>query len=99
MCGIAGWIDWENRLEDPVNQETLTAMIDTLKMRGPDDSGRYVCPNIAFGHRRLSVVDPANGAQPMIKRRNGHNYVITYNGELYNTNELRAELEGYGQHC
>lgn len=98
MCGIAGWIDWENRLEDPVNQKTLTAMIDTLKMRGPDDSGRYVCPNIAFGHRRLSVVDPANGAQPMIKRRNGHDFVITYNGELYNTSELRAELEGYGYH-
>lgn len=96
MCGITGWIDWENRLEEMENQHTLAAMIQTLKSRGPDDSGQYIRPNIAFGHRRLSVVDPKNGAQPMQKRRGDDSYIITYNGELYNTQELRQELETAG---
>lgn len=96
MCGITGWIDWENRLETPENKQTLAAMIETLALRGPDDSGAYICPSIAFGHRRLSVIDPKNGAQPMVKKWNGNTFVVTYNGELYNTAELRAELERQG---
>lgn len=96
MCGIAGWIDWSGRLETPENQNILTAMIDTLHFRGPDAQGRYVKEQVAFGHRRLSVIDPANGAQPMLKRRAGHEYAVTYNGELYNTSELRDELKAKG---
>lgn len=96
MCGIAGWIDWNGRLEAPENQNILTAMIDTLSLRGPDAQGRYVKEQVAFGHRRLSVIDPENGAQPMVRRRAGHEYAITYNGELYNTAELRDELKARG---
>lgn len=96
MCGITGWIDWDNRLEQPRNRQILAAMIATLESRGPDDSGQYVAPNIAFGHRRLSVMDPKHGAQPMIRRRGGRTYIITYNGELYNAPELRKELEILG---
>lgn len=98
MCGIAGWIDWDNRLMSEESQHVLSAMIDTLVLRGPDDSGRYVRANIAFGHRRLSVVDPTNGAQPMRRRYGDYDYVITYNGELYNTAELRYDLELRGYH-
>lgn len=96
MCGITGWIDWDGRLEEEKNRRILSAMIETLAPRGPDDSGSYVRANAALGHRRLSVVDPQNGAQPMVKKRGERAYVITYNGELYNTAELRSELMGRG---
>lgn len=96
MCGITGWIDWEGRLKSQENRRILEDMIETLSLRGPDDSGSYIQDKIAFGHRRLSVVDPANGAQPMVKKRGGKDYVITYNGELYNARELKSELEALG---
>lgn len=96
MCGITGWIDWDNDLEQ--ERAILDAMVATLAARGPDASGTYVKPAVALGHRRLSVVDLVNGAQPMIRRRGDWNYVITYNGELYNTPELRQELEARGYH-
>ena len=94
MCGITGWIDWDNDLEQ--ERPILDAMVATLAARGPDASGTYVKSSVALGHRRLSVVDLVNGAQPMIRQRGGWNYVITYNGELYNTPELRQELEARG---
>lgn len=94
MCGITGWIDWERNLE---NEGHIVAnMMETLAARGPDASGMYLSTHAAFGHRRLSVVDPENGAQPMIRDRGGRRYVITYNGELYNTPELRKSLEAQG---
>ncbi|CUH94595.1 Asparagine synthetase [glutamine-hydrolyzing] 3 [Propionispora sp. 2/2-37] len=96
MCGITGWVDWEQDLAR--ERDVLAAMTKTLAARGPDAAGMYIRNHVAFGHRRLSVVDPANGAQPMTRKRGGNTYVITYNGELYNTLELRCELEsrGYG---
>lgn len=96
MCGITGWIDWDGRLEEEKNRRILSAMTETLAPRGPDDGGFYVRANAALGHRRLSVVDPQNGAQPMVKKRGERAYAITYNGELYNTAELRSELMGRG---
>lgn len=94
MCGIAGWIDWHGDLTTvgPV----LQAMADTLAHRGPDDGGLWLSAHAALAHRRLIVVDPAGGAQPMIRRRGKNTYVLTYNGELYNTNELRRELQTRG---
>lgn len=94
MCGITGWIDWERNLEN--EGHIVTNMMETLAARGPDASGMYLSTHAAFGHRRLSVVDPENGAQPMIRDRGGRRYVITYNGELYNTPELRKSLEAQG---
>ncbi|GBG55715.1 asparagine synthetase B [Sporomusaceae bacterium FL31] len=94
MCGITGWIDWDNHLEQ--ERPILDAMVATLAARGPDASGTYVKQHVAFGHRRLSVVDLINGAQPMIRQRGSETYIITYNGELYNTPELQKDLEAKG---
>jgi len=96
MCGITGWMNWERNLK---NEGTILArMVETLTDRGPDAAGIYLSPHAALGHRRLSVVDPQNGAQPMIRNKGEHPCVITYNGELYNTLELRHELEVRGYH-
>ena len=90
MCGIAGIIDFKNINN---NRDTiLKNMIDTLKNRGPDAEGIYINNNLIFGHRRLIVVDPKGGNQPMIKKYNGYEYSICYNGELYNTEDIRKEL-------
>jgi len=94
MCGITGWINWEKNLEQ--EGHIIAGMMETLAARGPDASGMYLSTHAALGHRRLSVVDPQNGAQPMIRYKGEHSCVITYNGELYNTPELRQDLEARG---
>lgn len=90
MCGICGWINWKKDLTQ--QQAIIDKMIGTLIPRGPDDSGVWLSRSSAFGHRRLSVVDPAGGAQPMIRYQGDKKYVICYNGELYNTAELQKQL-------
>ncbi|HMM19777.1 MAG TPA: asparagine synthase (glutamine-hydrolyzing) [Selenomonadales bacterium] len=94
MCGITGWIDWDRDL----TQETgvLEAMVQTLALRGPDAQGTYITRHAALGHRRLSVVDLEGGKQPMTRERGGGAWTIVYNGELYNTAELRWELMARG---
>jgi asparagine synthase (glutamine-hydrolysing) len=94
MCGITGWIDLESNLTS--QYPILEAMSRTLQKRGPDASGVWFSPHALIGHRRLTVVDPAGGSQPMIRIAGGWKYVITYNGELYNTLDLRRELENRG---
>ena len=94
MCGIAGWIDWEHDLTR--EQATLEAMQKTLENRGPDAGGIWASPNAALVSRRLIVVDPEGGKQPMVRRRGGSCCILTYNGELYNTGELRRELQARG---
>ncbi|MCM0760858.1 MULTISPECIES: asparagine synthase (glutamine-hydrolyzing) [Sporomusa] len=101
MCGITGWIDWDGNLTE--KSHIVSAMVATLAARGPDAQGTYITPHAALGHRRLSVIDPVGGAQPMIRCRGAQQFVITYNGELYNTPEIRQELETKGYtfstHC
>ncbi|WP_338828091.1 asparagine synthase (glutamine-hydrolyzing) [Neomoorella thermoacetica] len=94
MCGITGWVDWELDLTGQKN--ILEAMTATLACRGPDAAGTWVAPRVALGHRRLVVVDPAGGGQPMVRRRGNQTFVLTYNGELYNTGEIREELLSRG---
>jgi len=94
MCGIAGWVNWEKDLTR--EQEVLLAMTEKLAARGPDASGYWVSPRAALGHRRLIVVDPSGGGQPMLRQRGQNRYIITYNGELYNTAELRDSLQTRG---
>jgi len=94
MCGIAGWID--QRRDVRRMTRTAEAMGQALACRGPDASGAYMSRSAALVHRRLAVVDPEGGAQPMERRVDGKVFVITYNGELYNTGEVRAELERRG---
>jgi asparagine synthase (glutamine-hydrolysing) len=81
-----------------MTQETqsLYAMRRTLGRRGPDDEGAWVTARAGIVHRRLVVVDPAGGGQPMVRERCGRTYVITYNGELYNTDEVRSVLQAKG---
>lgn len=97
MCGITGWIDWNDDLTKQA--DTIEKMTETLELRGPDASGTWLSRHCAFGHRRLSVMDPANGAQPMVrptKNADDQDCVVVYNGELYNAPELRKELETRG---
>lgn len=94
MCGITGWIDFDDDLTQ--KKSVLEKMTMTLSRRGPDDMGYKLFPHAAFGHRRLIVVDPAGGCQPMVREICGRTYCITYNGELYNTDEVRKELSGMG---
>ncbi|KJS18524.1 MAG: asparagine synthase [Peptococcaceae bacterium BRH_c4b] len=94
MCGIAGWIDWDKDL----NQQgrILAVMAETLSCRGPDAEGMWLSKSAGLAHRRLVVVDPEGGGQPMTRRRGERVYTVSYNGELYNTLELRRELESRG---
>ncbi|KGP76697.1 asparagine synthase [Desulfosporosinus sp. Tol-M] len=94
MCGIVGWTDFSRNL----NMETpvLENMTNRLIPRGPDAAGYWFSEHTAFGHRRLVVVDPQGGQQPMIRRTRNNTYVLVYNGELYNTSDVRQELISLG---
>lgn len=94
MCGFSGWVNWEQNLEE--RRSTIEAMNRRLAHRGPDAEGYYISPHALLGHRRLVVVDPAGGVQPMQRTRRGVTCTIVYNGELYNTDELRRELKYRG---
>ena len=94
MCGICGYINYKRnyvktRYEEA---ETVRAMAETMKNRGPDAGGEWIGEHAVLGHRRLAVIDPENGAQPMKRVSEGYEFVIVYNGEMYNTAELRREL-------
>ncbi|WP_328737562.1 asparagine synthase (glutamine-hydrolyzing) [Streptomyces bobili] len=92
MCGVTGWVDWETDLR--TRGATVSAMAETLACRGPDASGVWLSRHAAFGHRRLSVIDLTGGAQPLGTGQ--PETVLTYNGELYNHQELRRELQSLG---
>ncbi len=94
MCGIAGWIDFKNNIIE--RQNLIQSMVKTLIPRGPDAEGIWSAPHVLLGHRRLVVVDPVGGAQPMTRSGRGNDYTIVYNGELYNTLEIRRTLESCG---
>lgn len=94
MCGITGFINFKKNIRE--ENKILKDMTDTLINRGPNTEGMYVSNNIMFGHRRLIVVDPEGGSQPMKRSVNGKEYVLVYNGELYNTEDLRKELKNDG---
>lgn len=84
MCGIAGEINYRSR----INAEILREMSRELTPRGPDADGLFEHEHVCFAHRRLIVIDPENGAQPMTFG----DHTLVYNGELYNTEEIRTEL-------
>ncbi|MFT4078474.1 asparagine synthase (glutamine-hydrolyzing) [Rhodomicrobium sp.] len=95
MCGIVGWVDWKRDLSREAN--TVFDMTRTLTRRGPDDEGIWTAEQVAFGHRRLSIIDLRGGAQPMVVGDSEEPLaVITYGGEIYNFRELRAELTLHG---
>ena len=96
MCGIVGFTNYNGNMRNEEAQRVLTNMNNTLSKRGPDENGIYIKEDICIGHRRLIVIDPEGGKQPMVCKYLGNNYVITYNGQIYNTKELRKTLEESG---
>ncbi|MFZ5975933.1 MAG: asparagine synthase (glutamine-hydrolyzing) [Bacillota bacterium] len=90
MCGITGIVNYKKDISE--EKPILQIMTQSLAKRGPDDSGCFVSTHALLGHRRLIVIDPMGGAQPMQKTVDGNTYTIVYNGELYNTEEVRAKL-------
>jgi asparagine synthase (glutamine-hydrolysing) len=96
MCGIAGFFERRGH-SDGDAEIRVNRMADTLSHRGPDDSGAWIdaAAGIALGHRRLSIIDLSPlGAQPMVSADD--RYVISFNGEVYNFQDLRTELESLG---
>ena len=101
MCGITGMIHLEQDLRQ--QEALLRKMQETLRRRGPDQEGIFLSPRCAMAHTRLAVIDVEKGRQPMEITAGGETYTIVYNGELYNTPELRTQLEQEGvvfqTHC
>jgi asparagine synthase (glutamine-hydrolysing) len=91
MCGIAGIVNFDRR---PVRREEVAAMCGALAHRGPDDDGFYLGGGVGLGMRRLSIIDLHTGHQP-IGNEDGSVWVV-FNGEIYNFQELRQELESRG---
>lgn len=100
MCGICG-MAIPKRAGRPVRREIIDRMRDTMVHRGPDGAGTYCAPNVGLGHRRLSIVDVAHGAQPMASADG--TIQLIYNGEVYNHPELMPALQAQGvtyqTHC
>jgi len=94
MCGFAGVVNLKEKIID--KKQVIINMNQTLSKRGPDECGYYLEDNVLFGHRRLVVIDPDGGKQPMTFKYMGNTYTILYNGQIYNTEELRNELKGVG---
>ncbi len=94
MCGIAGLVSSVKNME--YKESVAPKMLNTLTRRGPDEGGVYMDEDILLVHRRLAVVDIENGKQPMHLSRGNEHYVLIYNGELYNTDEIKSELEKNG---
>jgi Asparagine synthase (glutamine-hydrolyzing) len=97
MCGIAGFI-LERRISDP--ERRLTVMADSIRHRGPDGEGIFLDGTgdgsslVGLAHRRLAIIDLATGIQPMVHQSAG--VTLVFNGEIYNFELLRQELEAQG---
>lgn len=90
MCGIVGFTNYKKNINNPTY--ILNNMKDTLTNRGPDEEGIYSSDEIFMAHKRLIVIDPIGGKQPMITKYNENEYSIVYNGQIYNCIELRNLL-------
>ena len=97
MCGFTGFLQRADVVTAEAMSDTVTRMADAIRYRGPDDSGAWTDPaaGIALGHRRLSIIDLSpEGHQPMVSPSG--RYVIAFNGEIYNFERLRQQLDGDG---
>lgn len=90
MCAISGMIGI------PASGAVIQAMLETMHRRGPDGRGVYQYEDAALLHTRLAIIDPVGGQQPMELDWGGEHYILVYNGELYNTEELRHALIAAG---
>jgi len=98
MCGIGGFCDFTKDYIE--NKEYYQAVLEDIHQiqahRGPDDSGVWLERHVGFSHARLSIIDLSTGHQPILRAIDGHIWAIVYNGELYNTAELRQQLIAAG---
>jgi len=94
VCGITGWVAYDDDLTR--HRDTIDAMTATMELRGPDDGGTWVGEHAGLGHRRLAVIDPPGGRQPMTAHLPAGDVVLVYSGEVYNFRELRTQLTGLG---
>lgn len=94
MCGFVGFANVKENITQ--NRIVIEKMNQTLSKRGPDEDGYYIDDHVSIGHKRLIVIDPKGGKQPMIENSSHGNFVICYNGQIYNTKELRKTLEENG---
>lgn len=94
MCGIAGEVSFSSSVIK--NKDSFLKMQKVLAPRGPDQNGIYIKDNVALVHSRLCVIDIENGIQPMTAKYDGKEYTLVYNGEIYNTDEVRNELKEHG---
>ena len=90
MCGIVGFCNFKENVSKYRN--VLVDMTNLLGKRGPDEKGYFTNKHNFMGHRRLIIIDPETGKQPMTAKYNENLYTIVYNGQIYNANELRKEL-------
>ncbi len=91
MCGFVGFVDLKKDASKMKN--ILVQMNESIAKRGPDEDGYYVKEHVALGHKRLIVIDPEGGKQPMCENFSFGEYAIVYNGQIYNTKELKKTLE------
>ena len=101
MCGFVGFVNFK---EDISNMKhVLLNMNSTISKRGPDEDGFYINNHVALAHKRLIVIDPNGGKQPMVEKCSYGEYVIVYNGQIYNTKELKETLVengfSFNGHC
>ncbi len=97
MCGFVGIVNYNKNLKDYVS--IIKEMSEKISHRGPDENGFYINEKILFGHRRLVVRDKEGGAQPMSISYKGNTYTICYNGQIYNSEEIRKTLKENGIIC
>lgn len=90
MCGFVGIVNLKQDISN--NKNVIINMNNALSNRGPDEGGYYTEPHVLLGHKRLIVIDPDGGKQPMTYKYHENTYTIVYNGQLYNTKELKEEL-------
>src|SRR6185437_13062826 len=90
MCGIAGILN----KQQPVSPDQIRRMTESMCHRGPDTGGYFIDGELAFGHRRLSIIDLSDAANQPFEEASGR-YVIIFNGEIYNYAEIRPLLSDY----
>src|SRR3982074_478976 len=95
MCGIAGWVGFDDDSNGP--RDVISKMTETMALRGPDAGGVWIDRHVGLGHRRLAIIDLAGGARPMQAEEDGRICAsLIYTGEVYNFVELRDELRQLG---
>lgn len=96
MCGYSGFCNLDCNISTSNNIHVIKKITNKLAHRGPDEENYFINKHINLGHRRLIIVDAKNGKQPMSANYKGNTYTLVYNGQLYNTKDIRDKLINAG---